>query len=87
MYRVFLYFCDCDPDWVDLGYFELSDTSIIQDFLYKLAFIGFITDKEAIDPNELVFRDICEFVINLCRYTSLHSIFQYHNDRIEVFHV
>lgn len=87
MYRVFLYFDCCDPDWVDLGYLELSDTSIIPEFLKKLASEGFIEDNEAIDPNELVFRNLCDFVINLCHYSSLHSIFQYHNDRIEVFHV
>lgn len=87
MYRIFLYFCDCDPDWVDLGYMELYDTSLIPVFLKKLASEGFIEENEAIDPNEHVFRDICQFVIDLCDYSSLHSIYKYHNDRIEVFHV
>lgn len=87
MYRVFLYFCDCDPEWIDLGNFKLNEIPLIQEFIAQLGDVAFLDVEEALNPNNYTYKRLFKFCVNLYMKKLPHSVFHYHDDKIEVFHV
>lgn len=86
MFRVFLFFAYCEPNIIDCGYFELLDTSLIDNFLELLCSKHFIT-KDQYFREDYIYKEIADFIINICEHSSLHATYHYFDDRIEVFRV